>query len=218
MGCLIHFYKRSATFCKKKMGFRLPTVEKFLCCCELQTGVKLVGVLTLLGALCGGFTSSILLSLSALGTAAANGAFGQLNFTNANNDLAGFSQDKKDAMAGLGLSGDAQSVATTVLAWTTAMLAILLIICIGYVVVASMLIHGARKAKPGLMMPWLVLTIISLLLNLVQVIGNLVNGYYNIVYSGLFGFIIGFYTFIVVWSHRMELQGLQQGSPVGQKA
>ena len=106
------------------------------------------------------------------------------------------------------------------------MLAILLIICIGYVVVASMLIHGARKvtvkiapmtnvfiyfnfslqAKPGLMMPWLVLTIISLLLNLVQVIGNLVNGYYNIVYSGLFGFIIGFYTFIVVWSHRFGEQ------------
>ena len=28
---------------------------------------------------------------------------------------------------------------------TTAMMAILLIICIGYVVVASMLIHGARK-------------------------------------------------------------------------
>merc|ERR1712037_1068330 len=94
----------------------MGTVEKFLCCCELQTGVKLVGVLTLLGALCGCFTSSILLSLSALGTAAANGAFGQFNFTNANNDLAGFSQDKKDAMAGLGLSGDAQSVATTVLA------------------------------------------------------------------------------------------------------
>ena len=56
------------------------------------------------------------------------------------------------------------------------------------------------------MMPWLVLTIISLLLNLVQVIGNLVNGYYNIVYSGLFGFIIGFYTFIVVWSHRFGEQ------------
>ena len=28
---------------------------------------------------------------------------------------------------------------------TTAMMAILLIICIGYVVVASLLIHGARK-------------------------------------------------------------------------
>merc|ERR1712226_1174703 len=77
------------------------------------------------------------------------------------------------------------------------------------------LIHGARKAKPGLMMPYLVLTIISLVLNLVQIIMNLVYGYYNIVYSGLFGFIIALYIFIIVWSHRMELQGLQQGSPVG---
>jgi len=197
------------------MGLRLPTVEKFLCCCQLQTGVILVGVLSLLGSLCGCFWSAIALSLSALGTAAANGAFGQFNFTRQDQDLASFSQEQKDAMAGLGLSGDAQSVTTTVLAWTTAMMAILLIICIGYVVVASMLIHGARKAKPGLMMPWLVLTIISLLLNLVQIIGNLYNGYYNVVYSGLFGFIIGFYIFIVVWSHRKELQGLQQGSPVG---
>ena len=30
---------------------------------------------------------------------------------------------------------------------TTAMMAILLILCIGYVVVASMLIHGARKVN-----------------------------------------------------------------------
>ena len=52
------------------------------------------------------------------------------------------------------------------------------------------------------MMPWIVLTVISLLFNLVQLIGNLVNGYYNLVYSGIFGFLIGFYIFIVVWSHR----------------
>ena len=89
------------------------------------------------------------------GTAAANGAFGQLNFTNANNDLAGFSQDKKDAvscsyfcsskraicqfhpklsvvsmqMAGLGLSGDAQSVATTVLACKSTFTVMICTIC-----------------------------------------------------------------------------------------
>jgi len=197
------------------MGLRIPTVEKFLCCCPLQTGVILVGVLSLLGALCGCLGSAIALSLSALGTAAASGAFGQANFTRQNEDLASFSQDQKNTLTNLGLSGDAQTITTTVLAWTTAMMAILLILCIGYVVVASMLIHGARKAKPGLMMPYLVLTIISLLLNLVQIIMNLVYGYYNIVYSGLFGFIIALYIFIIVWSHRMELQGLQQGSPVG---
>jgi len=193
------------------MGLRLPTVKKFLCCCELQTGTILVGVLSLLGALCGCLASSIGLAASAFGTAAASGAFGQLNFTRQD---ASFTQEQRDAFANIGLSGGAQQVTTTVLAWTTAMMAILLIICIGYVVVASMLIHGARKGKPGLMMPWIVLTVISLLFNLIQLIGNLVNGYYNLVYSGIFGFLIGFYIFIVVWSHRKELQGLQQGVPV----
>merc|ERR1712045_957097 len=120
----------------------------------------------------------------------ANGAFGQFNFTRQDEDLASFSQEQKDAMAGLGLSGDAQSVTTTVLAWATAMMAILLIICIGYVVVASMLIHGARKEKPGLLMPWIVLTIISLILNLVQLIENLIQGYFGAVGSGLVGFVV----------------------------
>jgi len=126
------------------MGLRLPTVDKFLCCCELQTGVLLVGVLSLLGALCGCLGASIALSLSALGTAAAGGAFGQFNFTRQDASL---SQEQKEAISnlGLGLTGNAQQDTTTVLAWTTAMMAILLIICIGYVVVASMLIHGARK-------------------------------------------------------------------------
>ena len=32
---------------------------------------------------------------------------------------------------------------------TTAMMAILLILCIGYVVVASLLVHGARKVTVG---------------------------------------------------------------------
>jgi len=97
-------------------------------------------------------------------------------------------------------------------------MAILLIICIGYVVVASMLIHGARKEKPGLLMPWIVLTIISLILNLVQLIGNLIQGYFGAVGSGLVGFVVAFYIFIVVWSYRKQLQGLQQGAPVPGKA
>ena len=51
-------------------------------------------------------------------------------------------------------------------------------------------------------MPWIVLTIISLVLNLVQIIGNLINGYFGVVVSGLVGFVLAFYIFIVVWSYR----------------
>ena len=51
-------------------------------------------------------------------------------------------------------------------------------------------------------MPWIVLTIISLILNLVQLIGNLIQGYFGAVGSGLVGFVVAFYIFIVVWSFR----------------
>ena len=51
-------------------------------------------------------------------------------------------------------------------------------------------------------MPWIVLTIISLILNLVQLIGNLIQGYFGAVGSGLVGFVVAFYIFIVVWSYR----------------
>ena len=50
---LLKFSKnsRSETFCKK-MGLRLPTVDSFLCGCELKTGVILVGVLGLVSSQC----------------------------------------------------------------------------------------------------------------------------------------------------------------------
>ena len=46
------------------------------------------------------------------------------------------------------------------------------------------------------------MTIISLILNLVQLIGNLIQGYFGAVGSGLVGFVVAFYIFIVVWSYR----------------
>ena len=99
------------------------------------------------------------------------------------------------------------------------MMAILLIICIGYVVVASLLIHGARKVglrsicaklflyicfqeKPGLLMPWIILTVISLIFDVIQIIGNMVNADHAAWVGGIFFFAIGCYIFIVVWSHR----------------
>ena len=99
-------------------------------------------------------------------------------------------------------------------------MAILLIICIGYLVVASLLIHGARKVgfrklrkeehffiaffqgKPGLLMPWIILTVISLIFDVIQIIGNMANAEHAAWVSGLFFFAIGCYLFIVVWSHR----------------
>ena len=99
------------------------------------------------------------------------------------------------------------------------MMAILLIICIGYVVVASLLIHGARKVglrsicaklflytcfqeKPGLFMPWIILTVISFIFDWIEIIGYMVYAEHAAWVSGPFLFAIGCYSFIVVWSYR----------------
>merc|ERR1719305_2240894 len=161
------------------MGLQLPTVDRFLCCCELKTGVLLVGVLTL---------------------------FGALNITIEDR----LTQEQRDALAGLG--GD---TTTIFLAFTTAIMAILLIICIGYLVVASLLIHGARKGKPGLLMPWIIVTVISLIFDVIQIIGNMANAEHAAWVSGLFFFAIGCYIFIVVWSHRKQLQESVGGAVAG---
>jgi len=193
------------------MGLQVPTVDKFLCCCELKTGVLLVGALTLFGALCGCLGTALGLGGAAVGTAAASGAFGDLNFTIDDSGLSGLTQEQRDAFASLG-GGD---TTTAVLAFTTAMMAILLIICIGYVVVASLLIHGARKEKPGLFMPWIILTVISLIFDVIQIIGNMVNADHAAWVGGLFFFAIGCYIFIVVWSHRKQLQENMGGGATG---
>merc|ERR1719342_1047445 len=91
----------------------------------------------------------------------------------------------------------------------------LLLVCIGYVVVASLLIHGARKEKPGLMMPWIILTVISLIFDVIQIIGNMVNADHAAWVGGLFFFAIGCYIFIVVWSHRKQLQENMGGGATG---
>ena len=98
-----------------------------------------------------------------------------------------------------------------------------------------MLIHGARKvaakkdnlfgrlqyfcqAKPSLITPWIVVTMISLIYDLIDVVGIIIRApvvapHTSLIYAltllktitgyfGLVGLAIGFYIFIVVWSFR----------------
>ena len=51
-------------------------------------------------------------------------------------------------------------------------------------------------------MPWIILTVISLIFDVIQIIGNMVNAEHAAWVSGLFFFAIACYIFIVVWSYR----------------
>ena len=101
---------------------------------------------------------------------------------------------------------------------TTVIMTIFLVICIGYVVVASLLIHGARKVgvrsicanfshicfqgRPDLLLPWIILTVITLILNWGQLIGHIVNAEYAYLVSDLFAIAIENYFLNVVWAFR----------------
>jgi len=59
---------------------------------------------------------------------------------------------------------------------------LVLVISVLYIMYASLLIHGARKGRPGLLTPWLVLTCVTMVL---QVIGFFISLYWIMQY-GLF--------------------------------
>merc|ERR1712121_152829 len=88
------------------------------------------------------------------------------------------SDDQKfsDTLANYGKTEDqdkSMAVANAALIFSMIMMAIMCIICVGYVIVASMLIHGARTSKPGLLMPWIILPIVSLFYDIIRIVGFL---------------------------------------------
>merc|ERR1719376_839844 len=76
-----------------------------------------------------------------------------------------------------------------------ATVAIALAICVFYIIIASLLIHGARKGRPGFLTPWLVLTVISMLLQILEVIFSLASFEWGDVFGTLVGLIIEAYLF-----------------------
>jgi len=163
----------------------LPTVEKCCACLELKTGTLIIGAINLLAAIVGAVFSAIGLAGSAVL------ASGALNKYIDNGQQGGYQ------------GSDAVNAAGT---WGIIVTSILLIIYVLYVVVASMLIHGARKEKPGLMMPWIILTIFYMILAVVQIISYVVLGErWMSVLTPVFSLLITFYFFICIWSHRKQL-------------
>merc|ERR1711936_358904 len=79
------------------------------------------------------------------------------------------------------------------------------LLCLFYLVTASLLIHGARKGKAGLLVPWMVVTFLSLVYDLVQIIATVVRLEALGAVFGVIGFGVGRFLFVVVWSFRKQL-------------
>jgi len=166
------------------MGVTIPTVEKFCLCLRLKTGTIVLGVLNLIGCLIGvGVTIFMIVGYALvsdfLGT--------ELNRNqHRNNDSAALV---------LGASNIVVYVTTS----------IILIICIFYIIISSLLIHGARTSRPSLLTPWLILTAISMVLQVLKLIALFVNLEFGQGGGAILGLIIEGYLFVCVWSFRKQL-------------
>jgi len=217
----------------------LPTVDKFLCCCDLKTGTLIIGVFNLIAAIILAIISLFFLGTTIFAAVVVNtswsSSFSLGNHTEAwggsgkDTDLHGALTDLANTFQNVGSDGqnlgqdlqnaandlqNAQTGTNVALGFGIAMTAVLCLICLGYVIVASMLIHGARKSKPGLLMPWIILTVISLIYDIVRIIGYFAAGDFGNGGSSIIGLVIGIYLFICVWSFRKQLQGELGAVPV----
>merc|ERR1712179_505418 len=84
--------------------------------------------------------------------------------------------------------------------------AVVYIICVFYIVIASLLIHGARTGRPGYLTPWLVLTAISIVLQVLNVIGKFITLDLGSAFSNLVALVVEAYLFVCVHSFKKQLQ------------
>jgi len=196
---------------------------------ELKTAVLVIGVFNLVAALFGVLGSGLGAAGTGVGIAAVNGAFGEVgdwNATLASGELDQEAREQLKKLAnslGQGSNGDTlnKEDVNNVLGFAVVMMVVLLVICILYVIVASLLIHGARKGKPGLLVPWMVLTVITLIYAMVQLIRTVVvyidNPTVLGLNCGLIGCFIGLasYLMAIVFSFRQQLR---EGDASGPKA
>merc|ERR1712037_361935 len=177
------------------------TVRNCCCGCTLKTGVLIIGALYLAGAIIGclGSASSIVSQLSFSAISDPSKPFDPSNLYDPSHPYA-----TNIARVGLGL-------------WVA-----FLVGFIGNAIANSLLIHGARTAKPGLIMPGVILTL-HLFLLLVELIrkiyflfltGAVVSFVSGLVFT-LVGCVFAVYFFIVIRSYRKQLQENPSGDSAG---
>jgi hypothetical protein len=111
------------------------------------------------------------------------------------------------------LNEDGLDVANIANGFAIAVSAIGLAIFVFYIVIASLLIHGARTENSCMIMPWLILTVIGLVYDIVLFIQYCIAGAVINAISTVIGFGIGVYIWLCIYSFRKQILG-QSLSPV----
>merc|ERR1712098_285499 len=164
----------------KKFTMGIPTVNKACIVFELKTGTIILGVINLIFSVIG--TIAVLAML--IGYAVGSNSIKQALHLQESS------------------SGDQGTIdAIFYVTWI-----ILLAVCAFYIIIASLLIQGARTSRPGFLTPWLVLTGISMVLQVLKVIGSFIAFEWGAAFSTLVALVIQAYLFVCVHSLKKQIE------------
>jgi len=72
--------------------------------------------------------------------------------------------------------------------------------------ICACLVHGARTRNICLMRPWIILTVVELVLNIFNIIMALISLAIVDIICSILGWVLGAYFFLVVWSFKKEIE------------
>jgi len=171
----------------------LPVFAKCCFCINLRTGCIILGVLQIIGSLIGVGWSALYISIS-IPTA--------IDQYKALNNMGGFGKLVAKEAGFVDVDTMERLLYTEV--------AIQLVMYIGYIIFGSMMVHGVRKSKGSLMTPWIVFSLVCLVLIIAQYIikAIAVSALLPSQLGGtIVGLLISIYFILCVRSYREELFG-----------
>ena len=87
------------------------------------------------------------------------------------------------------------------------LLAFSVIISLGKVVITSLLIHGARLAKPSLLNPWLIITLVSMVFDTICLAIAVPTSTIDAVFWLVTKILVNAYGLLCVYSFKKQLEG-----------
>jgi len=173
---------------------------------RLRTGAILIGVLNLIGCVIGAFVTCGLLvggvyamslpeyqELVNDGNSSCSEAFSKAEFPPESKEVQNLLLLVCQNLGSIG-------------PWILVAIGIVFVICLFYIMMASLLIHGARTGRAGMLMPWIIWTWISFVLQIITLIGSFVALNFGGAVTNLISLIIEGYILIGITSLRKQLR------------
>jgi len=174
----------------------LPTVHRFLFCLSLKAGGIIIGIISLLWSIVTFLFSSLILVLA---VALATGALGQ--------DVRKQAKHGAEEMIRDHFGTDERGeVLCAVLFLTLVVMVLAVVLSSLYFVACCLLIHGARVSKAGFITPWIVIAVVTLVLNFLQTLRVFTMNNVNLGLVHVLSLLLSSYFLICIHSLQKKIE------------